>query len=54
MTDWTLYTERNFDREARDQPLALFAAPDPIGTPDLFGQDEPDLAPNADTRETLR
>jgi hypothetical protein len=49
--EWQLFTERAFDTEAKDQPLALFAAPDPIGTPDLFGQDEPDLTPNADPRD---
>jgi hypothetical protein len=28
--------ERDFDRCAPPQPLALFAEPDPTGTPDLF------------------
>lgn len=33
---WAATTARQYDAAAPDQPLTLFAAPDPCGTPDLF------------------
>lgn len=33
---WSGMLPRDFDATARDQPLTLFAEPDPTGTLDLF------------------
>ena len=37
---WTAMSARQFDTAATDTPLALFALPDPCGTPDLFSEAE--------------
>lgn len=45
MADWRDMNPRDYDATAPAQPLTLFPAPDPAGTPDLF--DAEDLADNS-------
>jgi hypothetical protein len=38
--DWTHIGRREFDRAALPVQEALFALPDPLGTPDMFDSEE--------------
>jgi len=38
--DWRAMPPAAFDPSVKPQPLALFPAPDPTGTPDLFDTEE--------------
>lgn len=40
--DWRRAARREFDSAARDVQEALFALPDPAGTPDMFDAEEED------------